>query len=376
MESMAVLVTTEFPPPGFGGIERYMVKLAGEIAAAGHELIVVAPQMPGDAAFDAALPYPVIRFPFSGHAQADAAHIWIARVAEATVKAHRIAKDKCTIASSWIRSGVACAMLPKAVRGELAIIAHGSEVLSQRHPAKRAIMRATFARADVRVANSAFTAAILKAAGVRGEAVLARCGVEPRPLRRQTAAAPTILSVGRLVRRKGFDKTLEAMARLSLRFPTLRYEIVGVGPDEAYLRQLAHDLGVAPRVRFLGDVSDAELQEAYSRAWCFSLPTRRVGGDVEGFGIVYLEAAMAALPSIGGKHSGAEDAIDDGRSGILVDGEDVAGIASALDVLLSNPSGAQAMGSYGRERALAEFTWSGAARTIMNALGRGAGVLC
>nr|MDQ6930549.1 glycosyltransferase family 4 protein [Candidatus Eremiobacteraeota bacterium] len=304
---MPVLVTTEFPPPGYGGIERYMSRLASEISAAGHPLAVVAPQMPDDAAFDRDLPYPVVRFRFPGYDRPEPAPVWIARVAQATIQAQRLIPDKCSIASSWVRSGIACALLPRAVRGNLAIIAHGSEILTQRSGPRRALMQWTFGRAHAAVANSTFTARLLKEAGCSEEPVLARCGVDPVTIPPAPAAVPTILSVGRLVKRKGFDRTIQALPPLIEKFPELRYEIIGVGPDDAYFREQAAQQGVASHVFFLGDVDDAEVRAAYARAWCFALPTRRVGvGDVEGFGIVYLEAAMASLPAVGGRNSGAE----------------------------------------------------------------------
>src|SRR5579884_180374 len=368
---MAVLATTEFPPPGYGGIERYMVRLAGEIAAAGHPLTVVAPRMPDCESFDAQQPYRVIRFPFPGHDRPEPLPLWTYRVRKAVIEAHRDMPDKCTIASSWLRSGLACATLPRSVRGKLAIIAHGSEILSQRSFLRRWMMRAVFARADVAVANSAFTAGLLREAQLSREPVLGRCGIDPKQFNRKPAPVPTILSVGRLVRRKGFDKTIEAVPLLLNDFPNLRYEIVGVGPDSEYFKRLAISLGVADHVVFLGDVSDEELERAYERAWCFSLATRRVGaGDVEGFGIVYLEAAMAGVAAIGGFGSGAEDAIENGKSGLLVDGTSAESIAQGLRVLLRDPQRADAMGAYGRERACRDFAWRIAARNIMSALGR------
>ncbi|MGZ3505779.1 MAG: glycosyltransferase family 4 protein [Vulcanimicrobiaceae bacterium] len=368
---MAVLATTEFPPPGYGGIERYMVRLAGEIAAAGHPLTVVAPEMPGCAQFDRSLPYRVIRFKFPGHGNPEPLPVWSYRVREKVIEAHRDMPDKCTIASSWPRSGLACATLPKSLRGDLAIVAHGSEILSQRSMPRRSVMQLVFHRADVAVANSAFTKRLLVEAKIQTPIVVSRCGIDRAPLYRAPAAVPTILSVGRLVRRKGFDMMIEALPALLDRFANLRYEIVGVGPDCARFRERVRELGLDDHVAFLGDISDEELQQAYARAWCFALPTRRVGtGDVEGFGIVYLEAAMAGLPSIGGLNSGAEDAIADGKSGLLVDGNDPAAIARAVGYLLADPDRARALGQYGRNRALNEFTWRLTADTIMRSLGR------
>lgn len=368
---MPVLATTEFPPPGYGGIERYMVRLAGEIAAAGHPLTVVAPKMPGWQQFDASLPYRVIRFAFPGHAKPEPLAVWAYRVRQGVVAAHRDMPDTCTIASSWLRSGLACATLPKSIRGPLAIVAHGSEILSQQSFVRKRMMRAVFARADVAAANSGYTARLLAQAQIPARVVLARCGIDPAPMVRAAAANPTVLSVGRLVRRKGFDMMIEALPLLLRRFPTLRYEIVGVGPDIAAFQNRVRELDLQRNVAFLGDITDEELQQAYSRAWCFALPTRRVGaGDVEGFGIVYLEAAMAGLAAVGGLDSGAEDAIADGKSGLLVDGKDANAIASAVGYLLADPDRSRAMGDFGRNRALDEFAWRIGAENVMRALGR------
>src|SRR5581483_2014077 len=150
---------------------------------------------------------------------------------------------------------------------------------------------------------------------------------------------------------------IEALPMLRDRLGSVQLEIIGNGPDRERLEQLATQCGVAEHVRFRGAVSDEERDAAYARAWCFAMPTRTEGDDVEGFGIVYLEAAMARLPSIGGSGSGAEDAIADGVTGFVVDGNDRAAVANALLQLLSNPERARAMGEAGCRRALTEFTW-------------------
>ena len=364
---MAVLVTADFAPPAHGGIERYMLHLAAALVEAGREVVMVAPEMPGAHAFDTTLPYRVLRFPFAGHGK-EAPFKTVLAMRRATALAHELAADRCTIASSWIRAGAACALLSRSIRGRTAILAHGSEVLAQNSLPKKMLMRSVFACADAIVANSAFTAGILREKGIRRPVTIAPCGVEPRDAVRNPSPAPTVLSVGRLVRRKGYDRTMQAVAQLAASIPNLVYEIAGAGPDEEYLRGLARELQIADRVRFLGRVSDEELVQAYARAWCFALPTRRVGSDVEGFGIVYLEAAVAGIPAIGGAGCGADDAIEDGRSGLLVNGDDAGEIASALQALLCDTAAAQAMGAYGRTRALTRFSWARTAQTIMSAL--------
>ncbi|MGH8165430.1 MAG: glycosyltransferase, partial [Rhodanobacteraceae bacterium] len=211
-------------------MERYMIRLAAEFSAAGHELTVVAPHMPDCEAFDRLLPYRTVRFKFPGHEHPEPLALWAYRVRQAVIEAQRTMSDRCTIASSWLRSGLACATLPKAVTGPLAIIAHGSEILSQQSLPRKTLMRAVFGRADIAVANSGFTKRLLNEAKISARIVVARCGIEPAALQRAPAADPTVLSVGRLVRRKGFDRMIEALPILLKSFPALRYEIVGIGP--------------------------------------------------------------------------------------------------------------------------------------------------
>ncbi len=232
-------------------------------------------------------------------------------------------------------------------------------------------MQYVFARADVVIANSAFTRELLLAAGVRGTIRVVHPGIDAEPIPSDPSPAPVIISVGRLVARKGFDTIIASLPHVIAAFPNVRYEIVGSGPQRAELEELARRTGVAEHVVFLGAVSDDEMRAAYARAWCFALPVRAIGSDVEGFGLVYLEAALAGLATIGGRRSGAEDAIVDGQTGLLVDGMSTEAVAQALLQLLEDRGKSTEMGARGRERALAEFTWSRTAAQISALLDNG-----
>ena len=225
-------------------------------------------------------------------------------------------------------------------------------------------MRYVFAHADAIVANSRFTRDLLIQAGVERRVSVVHLGIDDAPIDRARAVQPTILSVGRLVPRKGFDKVIEALPQVLAAFPAARYEIVGSGPQQAELEALAVRCGVRGRVDFLGPLADAHLQAAYGRAWCFALPVRAEGDDVEGFGLVYLEAAIARLPAIGGRGSGADDAIEPGQTGLLVDGTSSEEVAAAILTLLRDPARAAIMGEHGRARALEQFRWQQTAAAI------------
>ncbi len=339
-----------------------MSRLAECFAAQGHDVVVVGPREGESERYDAGLTYRVVRYADLGRPLEPFA------IAAAYARALRSIRQRMpTIASVWWPVALPLAVIPRALRGPLAILVHGTEVSPGRSGLRRRLMLAVFARADTIVANSRFTASLLREAGVRGPVHVVALGVDVQPISPEPAAVPTILSVGRLVERKGFDRVIDALPRLRAEFSRLRYEIVGDGPERTALEQRARRLGVEEAVSFLGSVSEDELRRAYARAWCFALPVRNIRDDVEGFGIVYLEAAMASLPAIGGIASGAADAIVDNETGLLVDGASVDEIARALGVLLRDRKFAAELGRRGFERARG-MTWARTTEQIVEAM--------
>jgi len=357
-EPTALLVTFDFPPL-YGGIQHYAARLAAELSTFGNRVVVVAPHVPGDAAVDASMRANVRRFRGSGPARVPGELITFGQAAFA-------AQRPRTIALSWLPA-VAPAAIPRSVRGPLTLLAHGTELDVQPGSIRDRAMRFVFSRADRVVANSAAVAARVRSLGLAEEVTIVHPGVDPAPLEQHRAVTPTVVFVGRLVARKGVDRLIDAIALLRERGVMLT--IVGDGPQREALVARARDAGIAERVRFIGAVGDAARNVALGEAWCFAMPARREGGDVEGFGIVYLEAAMAGLPAIGGRDCGAEDAIDDGVTGLLVDGNDAAAIAAAIRRLINDPAAAAAMGAAGRRRALESFTWRHTASAIADLAG-------
>lgn len=163
-----------------------------------------------------------------------------------------------------------------------------------------------------------------------------------------------ILVVTRLVPRKGIDQVLAALKDLPVPASCV---IIGDGQDAERLGRLAWEYGVQERVTFLSHAADEERNRWYAAADVFVLPVRDEGNDVEGFGIVYLEAALAGLPIIAGKSGGASEAVEEGVTGVFVDPLDPAQIASALKNLYDHPAERERLGFAGRERALRDFQW-------------------
>jgi phosphatidylinositol alpha-1,6-mannosyltransferase len=175
---------------------------------------------------------------------------------------------------------------------------------------------------------------------------------------------PVVVCVSRLVRRKGQDTLIRAWPQVRAEVSDATLLLVGHGPYARGLRRLARRLGVSDAVRFTGAVPWPELPSYYDAADVFAMPcrTRRAGLDVEGLGIVYLEASATGLPVIGGDSGGAPDAILEGESGYVVG--DVAGTAARLVELLADPAKARAMGEKGLAWVDREWRWELAAARL------------
>ncbi len=165
-----------------------------------------------------------------------------------------------------------------------------------------------------------------------------------------------VVSVGRLVPRKGQDRLIDALALLTPDFPELRLALIGGGRLAPALRRRAERHGVADRVHLLGSLAHEGVAEWFAAADVFASPCRtRWGGlEVEGFGLVFAEAALAGLPVMAGRSGGAVEAVINGSTGIVVDGSSAAQVAAGLARLLGAPEGTRrAAGRRGRELALA-----------------------
>jgi phosphatidylinositol alpha-1,6-mannosyltransferase len=168
-----------------------------------------------------------------------------------------------------------------------------------------------------------------------------------------------IVSVGRLVHRKGQDTLVESLPLILKQYPDAHLLFVGVGPHLEYIHKRAIQLGVLSHISFVGRVQYSELPRFISVGEIFAMPSRsRLAGlEVEGLGIVYLEASACELPVVGGLSGGAPDAVLEGETGYSVDGLDPAAVAGAVNALLADPVGAKAMGKRGRQWIIDEWEW-------------------
>jgi len=168
-----------------------------------------------------------------------------------------------------------------------------------------------------------------------------------------------IISVGRLVHRKGQDKLIASLPAIKAAVPNVHLVLVGVGPRQAYLEKLAVKFRVADCVTFIGRINYAELPKYICVGDIFAMPSRSrfFGLEVEGLGIVYLEASACGLPVVGGSSGGAPDAVLVGETGVVVDGTKTLEIAEACIELLNNPELCALMGANGRAWIIENWRW-------------------
>jgi phosphatidylinositol alpha-1,6-mannosyltransferase len=197
---------------------------------------------------------------------------------------------------------------------------------------------------------------------VDGSQVRSRLGLTDRPV---------IVCVSRLVPRKGQDTLVKALPRVRRHVPDAALLLVSGGPHRRRIQQIARDLGVEDHVFMTGSVPWEELPAHYAAGDVFAMPcrTRNFGLDVEGLGIVYLEASAVGLPVIAGDSGGAPDAVVEGETGFVVPGRDVDVLTDRLVTLLKDPALARKMGAAGREWVRTEWTWDSQAARLTELLG-------
>jgi phosphatidylinositol alpha-1,6-mannosyltransferase len=361
-----LLVTNDFPPRR-GGIQSYLQELADQLTQNGsHALTVYAPKWKGSQDYDRAAAYEVVRHPGT----------LMLPVSPVADRMRRLIAEH-DIETVWFGAAAPLALLAGHARraGAARVIAstHGHEVGWSMLPVARTALRRIGNSSDVVTFVSRYTRR--RFAGAFGPAAAMEHlppGVNtdrfaPDPVARAELRAryrlggrPVIVCVSRLVPRKGQDTLIRAMPAIRRRIDGAALVIVGGGPYRSSLHRLAQRQGVADHVVFAGGVPGAELHAHHALADVFAMPcrTRGAGLDVEGLGIVYLEASATGVPVVAGRSGGAPETVRDGETGLVVDGWDVSQIASAVGDILVDPDRAARMGAAGRRWVVDNWQWS------------------
>ncbi len=374
-----LFVVNDFPPM-LGGESTLYSGLARHLPQ--DELILLAPRHPGDAAIDAGLGCEVIRMRIPPHRGI------LARIARSVVGGAHIAQAillkrvGMILCGQLLSLGAPTRVLARIARIPYAVFVHGADLLDYDYPPWGGLARWVLSGASTIVVNSRFTAGLVSrhAPSVAARIFVLPMGVEPPvpvdpeavdSLRRRyrLGAGPILVSLARLVPIKGHDTVIRALPGLIPRFPDLSYLIVGDGPERDQLEDLARSMSVADHVRFAGAVPQEEVPAHYRLATLYIQISRHPDhrGGVEGYGLSFLEAASHGLPSIAGCSGGAPEAVDDGRSGLLVPPGDPAALAQSVARLLEDPDRLADM-SEGAVRHARLHTWQRSASALMHCL--------
>ena len=377
-----LIVTNDFPPRQ-GGIQSFVHGLACLLPPG--QVVVYAPAWDGAKNFDARQPFPVIRHPTS-------LMLPVPSVGHRAAAALREHDFDTVLFGAAAPLGLLGPVLRRAGATRLVALTHGHEAGWAALPGARGLLRRIGDSVDVvTYLGEYFRSRLARALSPQAAARMVRLapGVDvaafrPGPAggpgsagirqRLGLAGRPVVVCVSRLVRRKGQDTLIRAWPGVRAAIPGARLLLVGDGPYGDDLQRLAAGLGVADAVTFTGSVPASELPGYYAAGDIFAMPcrTRRGGLDVEGLGIVYLEASSAGLPVIGGDSGGAPDAILDGETGYVIPGRSVTALAERITELLGDPARAQAMGRRGLAWAEQEWDWTRVARRL-DAILRGDG---
>ncbi|WP_345130924.1 glycosyltransferase family 4 protein [Dactylosporangium darangshiense] len=356
-----LLITNDFPPRP-GGIQQFVYNLA--VRQPG-DVVVYASTWKGAGKFDAEQPFEVVR--------EDTGML---------LPTPRVARRAAEIARArgcdrvWFGAAAPLGLLGEGLRRRAGVervvaLTHGHEVGWAALRGARGLLRRIARGADVvtylgeytrvRLARAigGLTALERLAPGVDVEAYAP--GVDGSEVRRRYGldGRPVVVCVSRLVPRKGQDVLIRALPKVRAAVADAALLIVSGGPYRRDLERLAREHGVERDVVFTGSVSWAELPAHYAAGDVFAMPcrTRRRGLDVEGLGIVYLEASATGLPVVAGDSGGAPDAVLEGQTGFVVPGRDVDRVAGRLIELLRDRELAMRMGAAGRAWVESEWRW-------------------
>ncbi|SDO79332.1 phosphatidylinositol alpha-1,6-mannosyltransferase [Klenkia soli] len=355
-----LVVTNDFPPRQ-GGIQTFVAALLDRVPPA--DVVVLASTSAGAAEHDAGLPYRVVRLPTAMLLPTPRT----GRVAADLVREHRA---ETVVFGAAAPLGLLAPGLHRAGATRSIGITHGHETGWVALPVGRQLLQRIASGVDVLTYISDFTRGKLAPAlAPRAELRQLSPGVDTARFhpgadgagvreRYGLGQAPVVVCVSRLVRRKGQDVLVEGWSQVLARHPDARLLLVGGGPDEARLRRLVDARGVAGSVVLTGPVAPVSLPEHYAAGDVFAMPcrTRRGGLDVEGLGMVYLEAAACGKPVVAGTSGGAPEAVREGITGHVVDPRSPGEVATTIADLLDDPARAAALGAAGR--AWVEERWS------------------
>jgi phosphatidylinositol alpha-1,6-mannosyltransferase len=366
---MDILIVTQDFPPEQGGIQTYVLELARGFLARGHAVRVICPGTPKDAN-----PLPglkdLVRLKVPSSFLFLPLLTYLPRYLRLNPSVTHV------LYAQWQSAAASPRGLPGG-RKSFCLV-HGRELLTSVFgPLAPWFLRRAFGGLDAAFPNSNEVMRLTRARAAPSCPLhLVHPGVDPELFRPVDARflreryglgdAPVIVSITRMVARKNLRRLIEALPGVRERAPGAMMVLAGTGPEREALMRRAAYLGLKDAVRFPGRIADGEMAAHYCLGDVFALPSLSSEKDVEGFGIVYLEAGACEVPVVGGRAGGVPDAVEEGETGLLVDPLNTEKLTEALaDLLLDRPR-AREMGRKARLRIQKGFTWSAASDRVLS----------
>ena len=357
-----LVITNDFPPRD-GGIQTFVYELVSRLDPS--MVTVLASSYPGDAEFDQTLDFRVVR------AQTQT----LLPTQNTTRLARQLVAETGATRVLFGAAAPLALMSPQLRRlgvKQIVAMSHGHEAGWALTPGTRALLKRIGSSADVVTYLGDYTRnKIGRVFDKQSRNAMRRLApaVDPEVFTPANKNAATEL-ISRLMKRKGQDQLIKVMPGIVKRIPNAHLVIVGGGSFEERLRKLASASPVAQHITFTGKVPYDELPLWYAGADIFAMPcrTRNAGWDVEGLGIVYLEASASGIPVIAGDSGGAPDAVLEGETGFVINGQSLIEIEDAIVKVLTDQSLAHSLGRRGREWVLSDWTWEHAVKRLNDLL--------
>lgn len=368
---MNLLMISQDFPPDVGGIQTYCYELAGCFASMAPRLAVVAPNRPGADDVDRSLPFRVYRV--------HTPNAWLPLMGIPPIRSLlHSERFNATFHAQWQTVWSARKARKKKMISRIFSAAHGRELLfnpgapgTQLHSFYNRMRTSLLSRVDHFFAVSRYTSGLLQNYGVEEDRITVVPNgtnpgqfypLDPRPLRTEMGLTGkrVLMTVCRLVPRKGVDTVIRAFAKVISICPDTELVIIGDGEDRRRLEKIAGESGIRESVHFTGWITHnkQEMNRFYNLADVVIMTPRTDPIQVEAFGIIYLEANACGKPVIGSRSGGISDAVIDGETGLLVEEDDSGQLAEAIVRLLNNPDLAHRLGEQGRKRVVNELNWN------------------
>lgn len=370
---MRLLIVSQDYPPEIGGIQKYTYELSLRFEKLFEKISLIIPANKKSRKFDKTLNFKIHRIPGKNTFLPYTISLVYSKIAQ---------KGEYDISfhSQWQTVASAIRSRKKGYPKKIYVAAHARELLF--NPFEHGILEKRYQKYQLKLLHkvdhffpvSDYTAGLLESKGIKRDKItVVRSGTDPYhffpkdvTLLKQKLGLlnkKVLLTTTRLVKRKGVDSVIQALKQVVIRHPDVIYLIVGDGPEKENLRKLVSNSDLENYVTFYGEVS-SNLNDYYNLCDVFVMTSKKLGPDVEGFGLVFLEAGACEKPVIGTHSGGIPDAISDGETGFLVKEGDINELAGAINKLLDDSELRTRLGKQGRKRILEEFNWDTTANTI------------